>query len=166
MDAGIFSPTTKRLYELAQNEAALLAHDYLSTEHLLLAIISLDSDLSDCLFADLSISEDDLRREIGKIIQLGDMPFTPPKKFPLTSHAKRAIEISMSEAGIETGNMVEPEHLLVGLVAEPDNEPTVVTQAFKNCGVEMETLLSLTRRYAMNLNASGNVDSDRKKNRK
>ena len=161
MDAGRFSPSAKQLYKLAQSEASRLAHDYISTEHLLLAIISFDSNLSDRLLSDLGIGEGDLTREIRQIIQVGEMPFKPPKKFPLTFCAKRAIEISMSEAGFGAGVMVEPEHFLIGLVVEPDNEPTVVTQAFKNCGVDLETLLSLTRQYAADLHASGSTDSAR-----
>ena len=161
MDAGIFSPSSKRLYKLAQNEASLLGHDYISTEHLLLAIFASNPVLSSRLLTDLSIGEDDLRNQINQIVQIGTIPFTPPKKFPMTLQAKRAVEISMSEAGIGEQGIVEPEHLLIGMVVEPDNEPTVVTQAFKNCGASLDTLLTLTRQYAKNINSEGNADSAR-----
>ena len=161
MDAGLFSPSTKRLFKLAQDEASLLAHDYISTEHLFLAIFSFDSDLSDRLVTDLKISEEAMRNEIAKIIQLGEKPFSRPKQFPLTFRAKRVVELAISESGLDAGNIVEPEHILIGLVVEPDNEPTVVTQSLKNCGVDLETLLQFTRLYASNIGVSADTDSAR-----
>ena len=161
MNAGLFSSSTQHVFKLARDEASLLAHDHIATEHLMLAMLGGDSQLSDRLLADLSIAEDKLTSEIRLLIQLGEMPFSPPKKFAFTACAKHAIEISMSEAGLElgSGRIVEREHLLIGLVVEPDNGPTAVTQAFKNCGVDLVFLVSLTRRYASDLSVPDNTES-------
>jgi len=69
------SPGTKRVLELAVDEARRLGHHYIGTEHLLLALVSHNEGVAMDVLAALKITPDQIRRQTNRILQ--DNPSAP-----------------------------------------------------------------------------------------
>src|SRR5512147_1280918 len=71
------SPGTKRVLELAIEEARRLGHHYIGTEHLLLALVSHNEGVAMDILAALKITPDQIRKQTNRILQ--DSPSAPPR---------------------------------------------------------------------------------------
>jgi ATP-dependent Clp protease ATP-binding subunit ClpA len=101
---------------LAQEEARLLNHSFIGTEHLLLGLIRDEDGLAARALAAMKISPASVRDEIAKIV--GQSPTVQHGSPPFTPRAKKVLELSLREA-LELGhNYIGSEHMLLGLVRE------------------------------------------------
>jgi len=113
-----FSTRARRAVVLAQEEARLLNHNYIGTEHILLGLLAERGGVAARVLSSLDISltaaRDQVREMIGEGIQepSGHIPFTP--------RAKKVLELSLREAMRLRSEIIGTEHLLLGLVAEGD----------------------------------------------
>jgi len=64
-----FTPKAKRALELADGEAIGLGHHYIGTEHILLALVSLDDDVAGRILVDLDAGPDKVRSEVIRRLQ-------------------------------------------------------------------------------------------------
>ncbi len=124
------SEQAKRVLNEAQREAHELNHDYVGTEHLLLAILVERPEIASML----GVGIDAIRGEIAKEVTRG-LVAAPPGDLPLTPRALRVINHAVVEAKVVTQSAVDVEHLLVGLINEPDG---VAGQALRNLGLSLE----------------------------
>jgi ATP-dependent Clp protease ATP-binding subunit ClpC len=72
------SPGTKRVLELAVEEARRLGHHYIGTEHLLLGLIRHDEGVAIDIFDEMGISKDEIRKQTRRVLQDSPSVSQPP----------------------------------------------------------------------------------------
>jgi ATP-dependent Clp protease ATP-binding subunit ClpA len=111
-----FTDRARHVLVLATENARLLGHDRLGTEHLLLGLVHEHDGVAARALADLGIELDTARAAVVEL--LGRGPGSPEGSPALTPRAKKMLELSLREA-LQTGHdYIGPEHLLLGLVRE------------------------------------------------
>ena len=111
-----FSDRARRVVVLAQEEARLLDHDYIGTEHILLGLIHEGEGVAAKALESLGIRLDTVRREVEEIIGRGGGQ--PSGHIPFTPRAKKVLELSLREAMQLGHDYIGTEHILLGLVRE------------------------------------------------
>jgi ATP-dependent Clp protease ATP-binding subunit ClpC len=110
-----FTDRARRVVVLAQEEARMLNHSYIGTEHILLGLIHEGEGVAARALEGLGISLEDLRTEIEETVGHGQtMPYA---HIPFTPRAKKALELSLRESLQLGHNYIGTEHILLGLVA-------------------------------------------------
>jgi prophage maintenance system killer protein len=127
-----FTDRARRATVAAQEEARLLNHNYLGTEHLLLGLLR-EGGVAAKALASLGISLEAVRGQVEKII--GQGVAAPTGHIPFTPRAKKVMEISLREALQLGHNYIGTEHLLLGLSREGE-------------GVAAQVLVKLGARHA------------------
>ena len=112
-----FTEKAETAIEQARLAACSLGHSYVGTEHLLLGIVREGAGLGAKILRDRGISEKKLGDAISSAAGLG-MPGAPTQG--LTRHAWEAIEKAASDAAALHHNYVGTEHLLLGILRQPD----------------------------------------------
>ncbi len=111
-----FSDRARRVVVLSQEEARLLNHNYIGTEHILLGLIAETEGVAARALQSLGVRLDTVRHEVEEIIGEGGSP--PSGHIPFTPRAKKVLELSLREAMQLGHNYIGTEHLLLGLVRE------------------------------------------------
>ena len=111
-----FTDRARRVVVLAQEEARLLNHNYIGTEHILLGLIHEGEGVAAQALESLKISLDSVRKEVESIIGQGGS--TPSGHIPFTPRAKKILELSLREALKLKHNYIGTEHILLGLLRE------------------------------------------------
>jgi ATP-dependent Clp protease ATP-binding subunit ClpC len=111
-----FTDRARRVVVLAQEEARMLSHGYIGTEHLLLGLIHEGSGASGAALESLSITLDDARAQVVSIVPRGREPLSG--HIPFTPRAKKILELSLREALDLGHSSIGPEHILLGIVRE------------------------------------------------
>jgi ATP-dependent Clp protease ATP-binding subunit ClpC len=113
-----FTQASRRVVVLAQEEARMLDHDHIGTEHLLLGLIHEESGIAARVLASAGITLEAARAQAGKMAdpvgspQMGHMPFT--------QRAKKVLELSLREALEQGKSYIGTEHILLGLTRDAD----------------------------------------------
>jgi len=113
---GRFTDRARRAVNLAQEEARLLRHDYVGTEHLLLGLLFESEGVAAKALESVGISREHVRGQVEEIIghgqgsRSGHIPFTP--------QAKKVLELSLREALALGHHYIGTEHLLLGVLRE------------------------------------------------
>ncbi len=100
----------------AQEEARLLNHDFLGTEHLLLGLLAGSDGVAATVLTDARITRDGVRAAVEQIVGCGQV--APSGHIPFTPRAKRVLELSLRESRNLGHNYIGTEHILLGLLAE------------------------------------------------
>ena len=111
-----FTDRARRVVVLAQEEARLLNHNYIGTEHILLGLIHEGEGVAAQALESLKISLDSVRKEVESIIGPGSS--APSGHIPFTPRAKKILELSLREALKLKHNYIGTEHILLGLLRE------------------------------------------------
>jgi ATP-dependent Clp protease ATP-binding subunit ClpC len=111
-----FTDRARRVVVLAQEEARMLSHGYIGTEHLLLGLIHEGSGASGAALESLSITLDDARAQVVLIVPRGQEPLSG--HIPFTPRAKKILELSLRESLDLGQSSIGPEHILLGIVRE------------------------------------------------
>jgi ATP-dependent Clp protease ATP-binding subunit ClpA len=111
-----FSDRARRVIVLSQEEARLLNHNYIGTEHILLGLIAETEGVAARALVSLGVKLDTVRHEVEEIIGQGGSP--PSGHIPFTPRAKKVLELSLREAMQLGHNYIGTEHILLGLVRE------------------------------------------------
>jgi ATP-dependent Clp protease ATP-binding subunit ClpC len=123
-----FTERARRVVVLAQEESRLLSHNYIGTEHLLLGLLAEPEGVAARALESLNVTLDAAREQVEEIIgpgqQLshGHIPFTP--------RAKKILELSLREALHMGSEVIDTEHLLLGLIDEGDGVGAQILQRF------------------------------------
>ena len=111
-----FTDRARRVLVLAQEEARLLNHGFIGTEHLLLGLVHEGDGVAARALAELQITLDALREKIEATIgPSGGPPIGSP---PFTPRAKKVLELSLREALQLDDNYIGTEHILLGVLRE------------------------------------------------
>jgi hypothetical protein len=111
-----FTDRARRVVVLAQEEARLLNHNYIGTEHLLLGLVHEGEGVAARALESLGISLEAVRSKVEEIIGQGQS--APIGQIPFTPRAKKVLELSLREALQLGHNYIGTEHILLGLVRE------------------------------------------------
>ena len=111
-----FTDRARRVVVLAQEEARLLNHNYIGTEHILLGLISEEEGVAARALESMGISLAAVRAEVEEIIGRGGA--SPSGPIPFTPRAKKVLELSLREALQLGHNYIGTEHILLGLIRE------------------------------------------------
>jgi len=111
-----FTDRARRVVVLAQEEARLLNHSYIGTEHILLGLIHEGEGVAAKALESLGISLEAVRSQVEEIIGQGGS--SPSGHIPFTPRAKKVLELSLREALQLGHNYIGTEHLLLGLLRE------------------------------------------------
>jgi len=111
-----FSQRARRVVVLAQEEARVLNHNYIGTEHILLGLIREGQGVAARALESMGISLEAVRQQVEKIIGRGQQ--APAGHIPFTPRAKKVLELSLREAQSLGHNYIGTEHILLGLIRE------------------------------------------------
>ncbi len=127
-----FTDRARRVVVLAQEEARVLKHNYIGTEHLLLGLIHLGEGVAARALESLGVSLEAVRQQVEEVVgvgkgsQSGHIPFTP--------RAKRVLELSLRES-LQLGHeYIGTEHILLGLLREGEG---VAAQVLVRLGADL-----------------------------
>jgi ATP-dependent Clp protease ATP-binding subunit ClpC len=129
-----FTDRARRSVVLAQEEARLLNHDYIGTEHLLLGLIHEGKGVAAKALAEMRITEEAVRQQVEEIVgrgqqvpRSGHIPFTP--------RAKKVLKLSLREALQLGHSYIGTEHILLGLIREGEG---VAAQVLLRLGADLD----------------------------
>jgi ATP-dependent Clp protease ATP-binding subunit ClpC len=111
-----FTDRARRVVVLAQEEARMLNHNYIGTEHILLGLIHEGEGVAAKALESLGISLEAVRQQVEEIIGQGQSE--PTVHIPFTPRAKKVLELSLREALQLGHNYIGTEHILLGLIRE------------------------------------------------
>ncbi|MGA0970582.1 MAG: ATP-dependent Clp protease ATP-binding subunit [Ilumatobacteraceae bacterium] len=127
-----FTDRARRVVVLAQEEARLLNHSYIGTEHILLGLIHEGEGVAAKALESLSISLEAVRSQVEEIIGQGGS--SPSGHIPFTPRAKKVLELSLREALQLGHNYIGTEHILLGLIREGEG---VAAQVLVKLGADL-----------------------------
>lgn len=115
----MFTPSAKHVLAIAQEQAKYFKHQAVGTEHLLLAL-SMDKDgIANKIFEQFSITSDDIREEIERLIGYGTMENLGASDYlPYSPKAKQVLSLAGREAQQMHALKIGTEHLLLALIAD------------------------------------------------
>ncbi|HEX6263322.1 MAG TPA: Clp protease N-terminal domain-containing protein, partial [Actinomycetota bacterium] len=127
-----FTDRARRVVVLAQEEARLLNHNYIGTEHILLGLIHEGEGVAAKALESLGISLEAVRQQVEDIIGQGQS--APTGHIPFTPRAKKVLELSLREALQLGHNYIGTEHILLGLIREGEG---VAAQVLQKLGADL-----------------------------
>ncbi|AUI50744.1 ATP-dependent Clp protease ATP-binding subunit [Arthrobacter crystallopoietes] len=127
-----FTDRARRVVVLAQEEARMLNHNYIGTEHILLGLIHEGEGVAAKALEFLGVSLNGVREQVQEIIGQGQQ--APSGHIPFTPRAKKVLELSLREALQLGHNYIGTEHILLGLIREGEG---VATQVLVKLGADL-----------------------------
>jgi ATP-dependent Clp protease ATP-binding subunit ClpC len=119
-----FTPPARQIVFAAQEQARELGHDYIGTEHLLLALLRQPESVPATALTDLGVTYEDAREDVLRIVGRGEgarsghIPFTP--------RSKKVLELSLRESLRLKDKAIRPVHLLLGIVREGEGVAALI----------------------------------------
>ena len=127
-----FTDRARRVVVLAQEEARMLNHNYIGTEHILLGLIHEGEGVAAKAMEGMGISLEAVRAQVEEIIGQGQQ--APSGHIPFTPRAKKVLELSLREALQLGHNYIGTEHILLGLIREGEG---VAAQVLVKLGADL-----------------------------
>src|SRR6266568_3887976 len=127
-----FTDRARRVVVLAQEEARMLNHNYIGTEHILLGLIHEGEGVAAKALESLGISLEAVRQQVEEIIGHGQQ--APSGHIPFTPRAKKVLELSLREALQLGHSYIGTEHILLGLIREGEG---VAAQVLVRLGADL-----------------------------
>jgi ATP-dependent Clp protease ATP-binding subunit ClpC len=137
-----FTERVRRVIAMAREEAILLRHEYVGTEHILLGLIREGEGLAITVLQNLSASPPEIGDAMLETIAAG-RSWSGATELPYTARAKKVLELAMAEAREMHHSYVGTEHLLLGLLAERTG---IAAQALTRRGITLENVRAETLR--------------------
>jgi ATP-dependent Clp protease ATP-binding subunit ClpC len=132
-----FTERARQVVVLAQDEARVLKHNYIGTEHLLLGVLREEEGLGARVLEGLDVTLEEVRSQVARIIGPGDEPASG--QIPFTPRAKKVLEYSLREARSLGSNYIGTEHILLGIARENEG---VAARILLDFDVDADTIRS------------------------
>ena len=132
-----FSDRARRAVVRAQEEARLLNHDYIGTEHMLLGLLAERGSAAARALDSLNVTLEAAREQVREIVGEGSQEQGQRGHIPFTPRAKKVLELSLRESLSLRSEIIGTEHLLLGLIDEGDG---VGAQILDRLGAPAETV--------------------------
>ena len=129
-----FTDRARKVMALANQEAQRFNHEFIGTEHILLGLVNEGSGVGATVLKNLDVDIKKLRLAIEKLVHPGPDMVTMGK-LPQTPRARKVIEYAIEEARALNHNYIGTEHLLLGLLREPND---IAAQVLMNLGLKLE----------------------------
>ena len=130
-----FTERARQVVVLAQDEARLLKHNYIGTEHLLLGLLRSEDSPAWAVLQSLGVGLEEARAHVASIVGPGEDDVTG--QVPFTPRAKKVLELSLREAVSCGHDYIGTEHILLGIVRENDGIAAKVLLEF---GADADTV--------------------------
>ena len=130
-----FTDRARRVVVLAQEEARVLGHNYIGTEHILLGLLAEGQGVAARVLEQLGISAEAVRAKVESIIGKGGA--VPSGHIPFTPRSKKVLELSLREALKLGHNYIGTEHILLGLIREGEG---VAAQVLVTLGADLHVV--------------------------
>ena len=127
-----FTDRAGRVVVLAQEEARMLSHNYIGTEHILLGLIHEGEGVAAKALESLDISLEAVRAQVEEIIGQGQQ--APSGHIPVTPRAMMVLVLSLREALQLGHSYIGTEHILLGLIREGEG---VAAQVLQKLGADL-----------------------------
>ena len=127
-----FTEPARRVLALAQEEARLLNHNFIGTEHILLGLLHQPQSRAGRALTALNINLYNARAKVEETVGPADTATTGSP--PFTPRAKKVLELALREALQLGHNYIGPEHLLLGLLREGEG---VGARVLVNLGADL-----------------------------
>ena len=127
-----FTDRARRVVVLAQEEARMLNHNYIGTEHILLGLLREEEGLAARVLESLDITVERVRAQVVRIVGSGEE--VTSGQIPFTPRAKKVLELALREALSLGHNYIGTEHILLGLVREGEG---VAAQVLQKLGADL-----------------------------
>jgi ATP-dependent Clp protease ATP-binding subunit ClpA len=137
-----FTERVRRVLARAREAAMELHHEYVGTEHLLLAVAGEDDGIATAVLNNLGASANEIVARIRDGVKPGDGRRQFGPDLPYTSRAKKVLELAMAETRQFGHSYVGTEHLLLGIIAE---QKGIAAQVLHELGVDLERARAETR---------------------
>jgi ATP-dependent Clp protease ATP-binding subunit ClpC len=111
-----FTGRARHVVVLAQEEARMMSHNYIGTEHVLLGLLGEPDSIGGQVLASFGMARDGVREEV--VERIGRGKSAPSGHIPFTPRAKKTLELSLREALAIKHNYIGTEHILLGLIRE------------------------------------------------
>src|SRR5215208_745435 len=138
-----FSEHVRRVLAMAREEAARFHHEYVGTEHMLLAIAREAESVAAYALGEMGVDRGKIIQLIEETVRPGETAKPTGPDLPYTSRAKKVLEESMAEARELQHSYVGVEHLLLGLMREGHG---VAAQVLVQLGARLNTLRAIILR--------------------
>ena len=130
-----FTNQSRRVVVLAQEEARMLDHNYIGTEHILLGLLHEGRGSGARALEAMDVTLDAARDQVVAIIGRGHAQ--PSGHIPFTPRAKKSLELSLREALQLGDGYIGTGHLLLGLIHQGDN---VAVKILGTLGADLKDL--------------------------
>jgi len=130
-----FTDRARQVVVFAQEEARMLDHNYIGTEHILLGLIHEGEGVAAKVMEALDVSLEAVRVEVERNIGRGEG--VPGGNIPFTPRAKKVLEFSLREALQLGHNYIGTEHILLGLIREGEG---VAAQVLQKLGASLDVV--------------------------
>ena len=129
-----FTDRARKVIRLATHEAQRHNNDFVGTQHLLLGLIKEGSGVAGNILMNFDVDLGKARREVAMIVESAPHSGTPVTgTLPQTARLKKVIDYAIEEANSLKHNYIGTEHLLLGLLREPEG---IGVQILKNLSVK------------------------------
>jgi 5'-phosphate synthase pdxT subunit len=132
-----FTGQARQVVVLAQEEARMLGHGYIGTEHILLGLLAEGEGPAAQALTALGISLDAAREQVAEIV--GEGAGAPSGHIPFTGRAKKVLELSLREAQRLGDSYIDTEHILLGVAREGEG---VGAQVLDRLGASTDRVLA------------------------
>ncbi len=130
-----FTERARKVMSLARLEAQRFYHDYVGTEHILLALVKEGTGVASVVLKKMGVELKEIREEIEKKVKRGSEPVSGKQQLHYTPTAKRVLELAFEEARSLGHHYIGTEHLLLGLLREEDG---VAAQVLIGLGLKLD----------------------------
>jgi ATP-dependent Clp protease ATP-binding subunit ClpA len=138
-----FTDRVRKVLQIAREEALRLRHEFVGTEHILLAVIREGEGVAMAVLTNLNVDAEEMSRDVEAALKQGRTTPSGDLELPYTSRAKKVLELAMSAARELNHSYVGSEHLLLGLLGE---EKGIAAQFLNRAGVTLELARTETLR--------------------
>ena len=129
-----YTERARRAMALANQEAQRFNHEYIGTEHILLGLVKEGRGIAANVLDKLGVDLASTRAEVEKLVKPGPDEVATGT-LPKTPRLEKTLEYARNEAKQLRHDRVGTEHLLLGLLVEPEG---VGGQILKNLGLTLE----------------------------
>jgi len=131
-----YSEHARSVIEHASQEAQLLRHDHVGTEHLLLGLIEVKDGIAASILGHRKVDLPHAKEQVKKLVQHGSAPLDGNyERLPYTTHAQSALKDALAEARALKQNTLGSEHILLGLLYEKEG---IAAQVLRNMGLALD----------------------------
>jgi ATP-dependent Clp protease ATP-binding subunit ClpC len=154
-----FSDEVRKILAVARLEADALRHEYVGTEHILLAVLGGGEGVATAVLRNLGVSFNGIRQKIEETVSVGRARSRTSADLPYTTRAKKILEFSIEESRNLGHDYIGSEHLLLGIMRE---ERGIAAQVLADAGLtegtvraEVRRLLGRPAKFPAKLSATG-----------